>query len=108
MALPATSVFACSSLLNKSIGYRECLPRGKAGAFGEMKTFIDPNLLQRLRVGPLAPYLDAYLKRIEQEGFLPSSAPMHMYAIARFSNKSHFPSYKGCAAVNDGTQARVH
>ena len=50
-----------------------------------MKTFIDPNLLQRLRVGPLAPYLDAYLKRIEQEGFLPSSAPMHMYAIARFS-----------------------
>ena len=27
-----------------------------------MKTFIDPNLLQRPRVGPLAPYLDAYLK----------------------------------------------
>jgi hypothetical protein len=50
-----------------------------------MKTLIDPNLLQRLRVGPLAPYLDAYLKRIEQEGFLPSSAPMQMYAIARFS-----------------------
>jgi site-specific recombinase XerD len=50
-----------------------------------MKTFIDPNLLQRLRVGPLAPYLDAYLKHIEQEGFLPSSSPMQMYAIARFS-----------------------
>jgi len=50
-----------------------------------MKTFIDPNLLQRLRVGPLAPYLDAYLKHIEQEGFLPSSAPMQMYVIARFS-----------------------
>ena len=50
-----------------------------------MKTFIDPNLLQRLRVGPLAPYLDAYLKHIEQDGFLPSSAPMQMYAIARFS-----------------------
>jgi hypothetical protein len=50
-----------------------------------MKTFIDPNLLQRLRVGPLAPYLDSYLKHIEQEGFLPSSAPMQMYAIARFS-----------------------
>ena len=50
-----------------------------------MKTFIDPNLLHRLRVGPLAPYLDAYLKHIEQEGFLPSSAPMQMYAIARFS-----------------------
>ena len=28
-----------------------------------MKTFIDPNLLHRLQVGPLAPYLDAYLKR---------------------------------------------
>ena len=50
-----------------------------------MKPFIDPNLLHRLRVGPLAPYLDAYLKHIEQEGFLPSSAPMQMYAIARFS-----------------------
>ena len=34
---------------------------------------------------PLAPYLDAYLKHIEQEAFLPSSAPMQMYAIARFS-----------------------
>jgi site-specific recombinase XerC len=51
-----------------------------------MQTFIDPDLLDRLRVGPLAPYLDAYLKRIEQEGFLPSSVPMQMYGIARFSN----------------------
>jgi hypothetical protein len=34
-----------------------------------MQTFIDPDLLDRLRVGPLASYLDAYLKRIEQEGF---------------------------------------
>jgi site-specific recombinase XerD len=50
-----------------------------------MQSFIDPNLLERLRVGPLAPYLDLYLKRIEQEGFLPSSVPMQMYAIARFS-----------------------
>jgi hypothetical protein len=51
-----------------------------------MQTFIDPSLLDRLRVGPLAPYLDTYLKRIESEGFLPSSVPMQMYAIARFSN----------------------
>jgi site-specific recombinase XerD len=51
-----------------------------------MQTFIDPNLLDRLRVGPLASYLDAYLELIEQEGFLPSSVPMQMYAIARFSN----------------------
>jgi hypothetical protein len=51
-----------------------------------MQTFIDPDLLDRLRVGPLAFYLDAYLKRIEQEGFLPSSVPMQMYGIARFSN----------------------
>ena len=50
-----------------------------------MQTFIDPGLLDRLRVGPLACHLDAYLKRIEQEGFLPSSVPMQMYAIARFS-----------------------
>ena len=51
-----------------------------------MQTFIDPDLLDRLRVGPLGSYLDAYLKRIEQEGFLPSSVPMQMYGIARFSN----------------------
>jgi site-specific recombinase XerD len=50
-----------------------------------MQTFIDPGLLDRLRVGPLASHFDAYLKRIEQEGFLPSSVPMQMYAIARFS-----------------------
>lgn len=50
-----------------------------------MQTFIDPDLLDRVRVGPLACYLDTYLKRIELEGFLPSSVPMQMYAIARFS-----------------------
>jgi hypothetical protein len=55
----------------------------------EMQKFVDPNLLQRLRVGPLAPHLDTYLKHIEQEGFLPSSVPMQMYAIARFSNWLH-------------------
>jgi hypothetical protein len=53
-----------------------------------MKTLIDLNLLQRPQVGPLAPYLEAYLKHIKQEGFVPSSAPMQMYAIARFSNGS--------------------
>jgi site-specific recombinase XerD len=51
-----------------------------------MRTFIDPDLLDRLRVGPLASHLDAYLKRIEEEGFLPSSVPMQMYGIARFSS----------------------
>ena len=54
-----------------------------------MQTFIDPDLLARLRVGPLASYLDAYLKHIEHKGFLPSSVPMQMYAIARFSNWLH-------------------
>jgi site-specific recombinase XerD len=51
-----------------------------------MQPFIDPDLLTRLRVGPLASYLDAYLKQIEHQGFLPASVPMQMYAIARFSN----------------------
>jgi site-specific recombinase XerD len=51
-----------------------------------MQTFVDPDLLTRLRVGPLASYLDAYLKQIEHQGFMPSSVPMQMYAIARFSN----------------------
>jgi site-specific recombinase XerD len=54
-----------------------------------MQTFVDPDLLDRLRVGPLAPHLDTYLKRIEQEGFLPSSVPMQMYVIARFSSWLH-------------------
>jgi site-specific recombinase XerD len=50
-----------------------------------VQTFIDPDLLDRLRVGPLASHLDAYLNRIEHQRFLPSSVPMQMYAIARFS-----------------------
>ena len=54
-----------------------------------MQKFIDPRLLDRLRVGPLAAYLDTYLERIEHAGFLPSSVPMQIYAIARFSNWLH-------------------
>jgi site-specific recombinase XerD len=50
-----------------------------------MKTIIDLKLLERLRVGPLSPYLDLYLTRVEQEGFMPSSVPCQIYAIARFS-----------------------
>jgi len=50
-----------------------------------MKIVIDSKLIERLRVGPLSPYLDAYLTRVEQEGFLPSSVPRQIYAIARFS-----------------------
>jgi site-specific recombinase XerD len=50
-----------------------------------MQSIIDSKLLERLRVGPLAPYLDVYLRRIEQDGFLPSSVPCQAYAIARFS-----------------------
>lgn len=50
-----------------------------------MHPFIDPKLLERLRVGLLAPYLDPYIARIERDGFLPSSVPCQAYAIARFS-----------------------
>jgi site-specific recombinase XerD len=50
-----------------------------------MQSIIDSKLLERLRVGPLAPYLDVYLTRIEQDGFLPSSVPCQAYAIVRFS-----------------------
>src|ERR1035438_3921124 len=31
-----------------------------------MQSIIDSKLLERLRVGPLAPYLDLYLRRIER------------------------------------------
>lgn len=54
-----------------------------------MRPFIDSKLLQRLRIGPLASYLDTYLEQIERESFLPSSVPMQMYAIARFSKWLH-------------------
>src|SRR6516225_4551395 len=50
-----------------------------------MKSIIDPKLLERLRVGPLAQYFDPYLARIEEEGFSPSSVPCQAYAITRFS-----------------------
>jgi hypothetical protein len=33
-----------------------------------MQSIIDPKLLERLRVGPLAQYFDPYLARIEEEG----------------------------------------
>jgi site-specific recombinase XerD len=49
-----------------------------------MQNPIAPDFLARLRVGSVAPYIDLYLKRIEQQGFLSSSAPKQMYAIARF------------------------
>lgn len=58
-----------------------------------MNSIIDPTLLERSRVGPLAPHLDLYLARIEREGFLPSSVPTHIYAIAKFSRwlqQGHF------------------
>ena len=50
-----------------------------------MQTIIDSTLLERLRVGPLSPYLNVYLTRLEREGFSPSSVPCQVYAIARFS-----------------------
>jgi site-specific recombinase XerD len=50
-----------------------------------MKHFIDPKLLERLSVGPLAPYLGPYLARIKKDGYALSSVPCQAYAIARFS-----------------------
>ena len=50
-----------------------------------MQSFIDPKLLERLRIGSLAQYCDLYLARIEEEGFSPSSVPCQAYAITRFS-----------------------
>ena len=70
-----------------------------------MQPFIDPDLLARLRVGPLASYLDAYLKQIEHQGFLPASVPMQMYAIARFS-KWLQARQLGAHQVDDATVER--
>jgi site-specific recombinase XerD len=59
-----------------------------------MKSIIDPKLLKRLRVEPLAQYFDPYLARIEEEGFSPSSVPCQAYAITRFSKwlqEKHIP-----------------
>jgi site-specific recombinase XerD len=50
-----------------------------------VKLLLEPKLLERLRIGPLASYFDIYLARIERDGFLPSSVPCQAYAITRFS-----------------------
>jgi site-specific recombinase XerD len=55
-----------------------------ADALG-MQSLLDPKLLERLRVGPLAPYFDIYLAGLQRDGFMPSSVPCQAYAIARFS-----------------------
>jgi len=55
-----------------------------ADALG-MQSLLDSKLLQRIRVGPLAPYFDIYLARLQRDGFIASSVPCQAYAIARFS-----------------------
>lgn len=50
-----------------------------------MQSLLDSKLLQRVRVGPLAPYFDVYLARLQRDGFRASSVPCQAYAIARFS-----------------------
>ena len=77
---------------------------------GGMRTFINPNLLQRLRVGPLAPYLDAYLKHIEQDGFLPhlwqckcmplpDSASGFAIRNSIFANRMKTPLHDSCNVI---------
>jgi hypothetical protein len=55
-----------------------------ADALG-MQSLLHAKLLQRIRVGPLAPYFDIYLARLQHDGFMASSVPCQAYAIARFS-----------------------
>lgn len=54
-----------------------------------MQPLVDPKLLERLRIGPLAQYFDIYLSRLKRDGFLPSSVPCQAYAITRFSKWLH-------------------
>jgi site-specific recombinase XerD len=50
-----------------------------------MQPLLYAKLLERLRVGPLAPYFDIYIAGLHRDGFMPSSVPCQAYAIARFS-----------------------
>jgi site-specific recombinase XerD len=50
-----------------------------------MQPLLAPELSERLRVGPLAPYFDFYLARMERDGFQAVSVPCQAYAITRFS-----------------------
>ena len=47
--------------------------------------FLDPDLIERLRIGPLAQHLDAYLRLLEQQGYSSVSARGQLRVIALFS-----------------------
>lgn len=49
------------------------------------KPYLDPDFIERFRVGPLAPYLDAYVRLLQQQGYSKVSARAHLQAIRRFS-----------------------
>ncbi len=47
--------------------------------------FLDPDFIERFRIGPLAQHLDAYLRLLEQQGYSKVSARGQLRAIALFS-----------------------
>jgi site-specific recombinase XerD len=49
------------------------------------ESFLDPDFIERFRVGPLAPHLDAYVRLLERQGYSKVSAREQLRAIGRFS-----------------------
>lgn len=69
-----------------------------------VRTFIDTNLLERLGVGPLVLYLEAYLNRLEREGFLPSSG-------GEFPERAEYVQgvlFRTWSFLNAGRQGRIY
>lgn len=49
------------------------------------KSFLDPDFIERFRIGPLAPHLGTYVRLLEEQGYSEVSAREQLRAIARFS-----------------------
>jgi site-specific recombinase XerD len=47
--------------------------------------YLDPDFIERFRVGPVAPYLNAYVRLLQQQGYSKVSARAQLQAIRRFS-----------------------
>ena len=49
------------------------------------ESLLDPDFIERFRIGPLAPHLDAYIGLLERQGYSKVSAGEQLRAISRFS-----------------------
>src|SRR5690349_15668346 len=67
--------------------------------------YLDPDFIERFRIGPLAPHLDAYIKLLEQQGYSKVSARAQVQAIRRFSKWLADPPQR-LSDIDEATIAR--